>query len=206
MKKWNTLLINFIMLCAGGLFLCGCYTVVLWSSDDDSALVSSNGGSSGNFSSELYYNSNCLSCHSQAELDDRYYDLNHSGITVVHGTSMDPYGWRSPIESVPWWAPDPQLPPPATSVVSATSGNAPPAANPTRRRTEGATRNDRRREDNGIATSSSAPTPPVPPPATSITPAPTPPTPPPATGRTRDSDNNTSNGNQPRTTTPARKD
>ena len=92
----------------------GCYTVlmhpsVLTSTEQEYPAQST---SVGDYTSEISYSQNCLSCHSQTELDDRYFDMQKAGMQYAHGMSIDPYGWRAPSVSVPWWigvyAPIPQ--------------------------------------------------------------------------------------------------
>jgi len=89
----------------GLLAMSGCYTVLM----HPSVLTSSEGestpqaASQGDFSSDISYNQNCLNCHSQAELDDRYYDMERAGMHYAHGMNIDPYGWQRPTTSLPWW-------------------------------------------------------------------------------------------------------
>lgn len=127
----------------GVLAMSGCYTVlmhpsVLTSSERESTPQTS---SQGDFTSDISYNQNCLNCHSQAELDDRYYDMERAGMHYAHGMSIDPYGWQRPATSLPWW--DGVLAPiPATAVSSTQSTN---ESGP-RRRSSGVTRGgDRQR-------------------------------------------------------------
>jgi hypothetical protein len=197
MKTWKSLGIFITAFLTGTAFY-GCYTVVMWPSDSDTSQLSSDSSETGgNYSSDIYYNSDCLSCHSQAELDDRYYDLNHSGITVVHGESIDPYGWRSPIESVPWWVPEAPAPVAAISIAGSSPNSSVPAANNSRRRTDGSARNDGRRPENPSADNNGS-SPSAPAPTSAVSVAPTAPPPPTATGRSRSSDNNQPNTTQPR--------
>lgn len=127
----------------GLLALSGCYTVLM----HPSLLTSSEGestpqaASQGDFTSEISYNQNCLNCHSQAELDDRYYDMGRVGMRYAHGMSIDPYGWQRPATSLPWWdgvfAPIPST--------AASSGTSTTESGP-RRRSSGVTRGgDRQR-------------------------------------------------------------
>lgn len=129
----------------GSLFLTGllaasgCYTVLMY----PSVLTTSEKEytpqeySGGDFTSEISYNQNCLNCHSQAELDDRYYDMGQVGMHFAHGITIDPYGWRRPTTSIPWWdgvlAP---IPPAAFIPTSSTTESGP------RRRSSGVTRGD----------------------------------------------------------------
>ncbi len=127
----------------GLLAIGGCYTVLM----HPSVLTSSEGESTpqaapqGDFTSDISYNQNCLNCHSQAELDDRYYDMERAGMHYAHGMSIDPYGWQRPATSLPWWdgvlAP---MPPTAISSTQSTTESGP------RRRSSGVTRGgDRQR-------------------------------------------------------------
>ena len=117
----------------------GCYTVLM----HPSLLTSSEKEYTpqdylrGDFTSEISYNQNCLNCHSQTELDDRYYDMGRVGMQFAHGMSIDPYGWRRPTTSLPWWngifAP---LPPAVSISAPGTTESGP------RRRPTGSTRGD----------------------------------------------------------------
>lgn len=167
------------LLCGGLLATSGCYTVlmhpsVMTSSEETST---TQGYSHGDFTSDISYTQNCLSCHTQAELDDRYYDMQRAGILYAHGMSIDPYGWRRPATSIPWWdgviAP---VPGSAVSVSPSTSESVP------RRRTSGNTRGDE-----GGRTAAAAP-------ATTPTPAPAAP---PAPAAISDTRTNTSNAAPP---------
>ena len=105
MEKNNILDILAVIVPFGIFSLSGCYTVLMTSSDPgqgDGDLTYAD-PSQGDFSSEISYNQNCLSCHSQAELDDRYYDMQSVGMISAHGMNIDPYGWKTPAASVPWW-------------------------------------------------------------------------------------------------------
>jgi hypothetical protein len=149
-----------------------------------------------NNSSEVSYSDNCLSCHSQAELDDRYYDMQRVGMVTAHGISIDQYGWQAPSTGVPWWYQE-IAPVPPTGVSA--SSSAPVNDAGSRRRTTGSTRggDDRPRSDGSTEASAPAPT-------TTTSSAPPPPIPtavtrdrsttsanPPATERTRTSGNTT---------------
>ncbi len=126
-----------LLFVSGLLIMSGCYTVLM----HPSVLTSSEGESTsqaapqGDFTSEISYNQNCLNCHSQAELDDRYYDMGQVGMHYAHGMSIDPYGWQRPTTSLPWWdgvlAP---IPPTAASSAQSTTEGGP------RRRSSGVTR------------------------------------------------------------------
>jgi hypothetical protein len=59
----------------------------------------------GNFTSDLNYRENCLSCHSEAELNDRAGEMDYAGIHNVHGLAYDPYGWQNPYSQPTWWEP-----------------------------------------------------------------------------------------------------
>ena len=135
---------------SGLLFMSGCYTVlmhpsVLTSSEEESPQATSRG----DFTSDISYNQNCLNCHSQAELDDRYYDMGQAGMHYAHGLNIDPYGWQRPATSLPWWdGVFAQIPSTAASSASPTTESGP------RRRSSGATRGgDRQR----VTTSQSEP-------------------------------------------------
>ena len=106
-------------------------------------------------SSTLNYNQNCFSCHSKAELDDRYIDWKYYGVTTAHnGIAVnpmvwndpyaapvyepDPYGWYNPVPSQPWWLP------PAVIVRTPTAGVSGASSKPeSRPRTDGSTREPR---------------------------------------------------------------
>ncbi|MEW5798160.1 MAG: hypothetical protein AB1728_04050 [Bacteroidota bacterium] len=172
----------------------GCYTVLmspqefLQSRDEHSSTYS-------DASFQLNYNRNCLSCHSRAELDDRYLELKYYGVTSVHNGIIleptawnnpyvspvyepDPYGWYNPVPAQPWWFP------PATSV----SGGEQPktaTANNNRPRTTGSTRDNtgsRERSQSNPAPTQATPSqsgtgttttqPSTPPPATTTAPPP----------------------------------
>jgi len=131
----------------------------------------------------LNYNQRCVSCHTRAELDDRYFDLKYYGVTAVHGIPLDPIAWSgsdyaSPFDEIyfapqpgiiiPWW-----LPPAAT--VSGTGSVLQPVNSGERIRVTGATRDSGRERDAVQAQPQS--TPPVgstavstPPPATTVAP------------------------------------
>lgn len=117
---------KFIIVLAAVLSVGGCYTVLMTPQEflqdrqEDSAIRS-------DASHRLNYNQNCISCHSRAELDDRYLEMKSYGVMTVHNgialepaawnnpymTPMyepDPYGWYTPVPSQPWWIP------PATTV------------------------------------------------------------------------------------------
>ncbi len=85
------------------LLLSGCYTVLMTPSVTEPAADSNEYYSGTASAAELNYGSNCLSCHSSSELDDRYDEMQSLGIHTVHGVVVDPYGWRNPETSIPWW-------------------------------------------------------------------------------------------------------
>ncbi|HLP15823.1 MAG TPA: hypothetical protein VK470_06180 [Bacteroidota bacterium] len=58
---------------------------------------------------DLNYSNDCLTCHSQAELNDRAFDMDRAGLISVHGGAYDPYGWQSPYTQPPWWDPYPTI-------------------------------------------------------------------------------------------------
>jgi len=116
-----------LYLCAIGIFsLSGCYTVLMHpsvltkSEDGDGSTQNTQGDYT---ASDISYNQNCLSCHSQAELDDRYYDMQSVGMVTAHGLDVDPYGWRNPSAGVPWWY-DATAPVPSTAVSKTSSSSA----------------------------------------------------------------------------------
>jgi hypothetical protein len=123
--------------------LSGCYTILMnpgtQSTPQPVAQVAA-----GN-ESEIAYTDNCLSCHSQTELDDRYSDVRLVGMKTVHGFRIDPYGWSSPRESLPWWTPSraPVYIAPATAIKSTPGTQAPAgqsADDNSRRRASGSSR------------------------------------------------------------------
>jgi len=159
------------------IFVAGCYTVLM----SPSGTVASDGRSGDqeyahNNSSEISYSDNCLSCHSQAELDDRYYDMQKVGMVTAHGMNIDRYGWQSPSSVVPWWYGD-IAPVPPTAVSSSTP--APASDGGVRKRPVGATRGGDDGASAGSGTEASAP---VPAATTTTSSAPPPPT---AVGRDR---------------------
>lgn len=105
MKTDGVMKIFGVLITFAAIAISGCYTVLM----HPSVLTSSEKEytpqepSRGDFTSEISYSQNCLSCHSQAELDDRYFDMNQAGIHYAHGMSIDPYGWQRPTTSLPWW-------------------------------------------------------------------------------------------------------
>ena len=185
---------RFLLLCVA-FAIGGCYTVLmhpsmLTTSEEEYPAQST---SVGDYTSDISYNQNCLSCHSQAELDDRYFDMQKVGMQYAHGMSIDPYGWRAPSVSVPWWigvyAPIPQ------SAV----GGVPPSGSdkgPRRRDTGTSRGSDRSRPNDNTSAST---------PATTTTTTATAPNPTAGTGTT--SGTNTSTGStsteRARATTPA---
>lgn len=64
-------------------------------------------------STALNFQQSCVSCHSRAELDDRYLDLRYYGVTTVHGIALDPVAWSGPDYYSPYdeiyYAPRPEL-------------------------------------------------------------------------------------------------
>ncbi|MDE3058214.1 MAG: hypothetical protein KGJ59_09695 [Bacteroidota bacterium] len=105
------------------LSLSGCYTVLMTPSAFESGSDSNDEYAAGSASAaELNYGSNCLSCHSQSELDDRYDEMQSLGIHTVHGMVVDPYGWRNPSTSIPWWYNVYAPPPVGASSASQPSG------------------------------------------------------------------------------------
>ncbi len=155
MKKNLILNILGVVVPFGIFSLSGCYTVLMTSSDSTPSEgdLTYSDPSQGDFSSEISYSQNCLSCHSQAELDDRYYDMQSVGMISAHGMNIDPYGWKTPAASVPWWyeviAPVPSTAVYTTSPSSGTQGGP-------RIRTTGSTRGS---EGTRGATDASTPVP-----------------------------------------------
>lgn len=139
MKKDRILNILAFIIPFGIFSLSGCYTVLMTSSDsaEGEGDLTSSDPSQGDYSSEISYNQNCLSCHSQAELDDRYYDMQSVGMVSAHGMNIDPYGWKTPAASVPWWY-EVIAPVPSTAVSSATPASGTQSG--PRTRTTGSTR------------------------------------------------------------------
>lgn len=126
-----------LLFVSGLLIMSGCYTVlmhpsVLTLSEEETTPQAT---SQGDFTSEISYNQNCLNCHSQAELDDRYYDMGQAGMHYAHGMSIDPYGWQRPATSLPWW--DGVLVPIPTTAASSTPST---TESGPRRRSSGVTR------------------------------------------------------------------
>lgn len=170
----------------------GCYTKLMPFRDAvASRKASVSHAQGGNFTSDLNYRDNCLSCHSEAELNDRAQDMDYAGIHNVHGLTYDPYGWQNPYSQPTWWAPEPPVfigvggGTPAQPVliknpVITTTPASP--SNAARRRETGTTRGDNGRTRDPIPAASTTPT------STTTTtsagtstPAPTVTTPPPAT-------------------------
>lgn len=104
----------------------------------------------------LNYNQRCVTCHTTAELDDRYIDMELQRDMTAHGRRIDPTMWRGmedvpyaedvyfprPVEffpPVPWWIP------PAAVMVG--SGGTAPATATDRPRTTGTTRETTRERD-----------------------------------------------------------
>ena len=109
-------------------------------------------------SSTIHYSSNCISCHSRQELNDRYYDMQAYGITTAHGFVLDPEMWAASNNPVydptyypdgpgpgisPWWLPPPVI---VTTPVKTNT----PTQNGTSIRTEGPTR-DTPTDRSGVA-------------------------------------------------------
>lgn len=151
----------------------GCYTKLMPFKDAVAvrkASVAQN-RSGGNFTSDLNYRDNCLSCHSEAELADRAGDMDYAGIHTVHDLPYDPYGWQNPYTQPPWWQPEPiiligggPMGQPVIMTNPSGTGSAPATtlspSNANRRRETGSTRtSERTRDANPTATSTPAPTP-----------------------------------------------
>ncbi len=163
----------------------------------------------------LNFQQSCVSCHSRAELDDRYIDQQYYGVMSVHGTRLDPTFWSgseyySPYDEVyfaprpdlitPWWLP-PAVTVQGSGATQGQSGGRVRVTGPTR--------------DNGTGREPVQASPVVSPASgvtNAATPAPAVTTTPsnaasPATGteRTR-SDSGTTTGNRTRTDSPTRDD
>jgi len=82
----------------------GCYTILMHPGMETEDLTAS-AGSGATYTTEINYNADCTSCHSAAELADRSYDASRYDLQSVHGIAVDPYGWKSPKHSRPWWNP-----------------------------------------------------------------------------------------------------
>jgi len=89
----------------------GCYTKLMPFRDAVAVRKASVAQSekAGNFTSNIDYRDNCLSCHSEAELNDRAAEMDYAGIYTVHGVTYDPYGWQNPYSQPPWWDPTPAI-------------------------------------------------------------------------------------------------
>ncbi len=158
----NRMLIRASILATAGaavLTLGGCYTVLLTTggigtaSSGDEETYSSAGGP------DIQYSSDCRSCHSDAELADRAYDVRMADLQVVHGVAIDPYGWDYHYRPQPWWVP--AVVPAgsaAASTPSVTTGTA------FRTRSDGDSRG--RTVDAVVPTPNQSSTPPAPPAAT----------------------------------------
>jgi hypothetical protein len=112
----------------------GCYTVLM----DPLMLTSSEDGNSvpTSIQGDYTYTSDTAYNYSQAELDERYYDIQNAGLNTAPGTSFDPYGWLVPSTSLPWWYEAVAAVPP--TAVAAPSSSA--AESRQHRRTTGSTR------------------------------------------------------------------
>ena len=112
----------------------GCYTVLM----DPLMLTSSEDGNSvpTSIQGDYTYTSDTAYNYSQAELDERYYDIQNAGLNTAPGTSFDPYGWLVPSTSLPWW--DEVIAPIPPTAVAAPSSSA--AESRQHRRTTGSTR------------------------------------------------------------------
>jgi hypothetical protein len=174
--------------------LAGCYTKLMPFKDavrTRQASVSQN--HPGNFTTDLNYRENCLSCHSEAELNDRAADMDYAGIHSVHGATYDPYGWQNPYTQPPWWEPNMPILIIGTSngpvvstqkPVTGTKTTAPPSNAASRRRETGSTRGTDRTREATTATSTPAPTTTTTPAAPTTTTGPTVSTPAPQTTQT----------------------
>lgn len=116
--------------------------------------VTESGALTADATTPLNYNRDCLSCHSKYELEDRYQELVSNGLMTVHGYALDrslwdspyaieyytpdPYGWRRPVYSNPWWIPP-------AAAISSTSSSA--TSTSERSRTTGNTRDGNTRSD-----------------------------------------------------------
>lgn len=123
-----------------------------------------------NSSSDISYTSNCLSCHSKMELDDRYFDMKAYGVTTAHGYVIDPSMWNNPYADVyeppyfpggpvapmpPWW-----LPPPVIVI----GGGQPVQEQPKKKRADNPSRGNNKSEEREqpVPTYTTPPTPPAP--------------------------------------------
>lgn len=196
----------------------GCYTQLLTPQQYVKYRTQSKSEShpqSGDAGTSLNYSRDCLSCHSKYELEDRYQELSASGLITVHGYTLerslwdspyaieyytpDPYGWRRPVFSEPWWIP------PAAAIGASSSSQ----ASKDRTRTGGNTRDENSRENRSeplpayvpsaapAGGSTSAPSNPTPA-ASAVSSAPASP-PPPASSETR-TRSSSSDDSSPRTT------
>ena len=151
MKSFSKILLAGI---ASAFALTGCYTQIMTPQEFvDTRREKSSVHSDA--SSALNYNQNCYSCHSKAELDDRYIDWKYYGVTTAHNGIVvnpmvwndpyaapvyepDPYGWYNPAPSQPWWLP------PAVIVRTSPAGSSGVSSKPeSRPRTDGSTRDPR---------------------------------------------------------------
>lgn len=198
--KTHTIIFGIVV--SAALFFGGCYTVLM-TPQEFTQLRRESVAVKPDASYSLNYNQSCLSCHSRAELDERYVEWKYYGVTTAHNGIIldptawntpyasplyepDPYGWYNPVPSQPWWVP------PATSVVGG-GQSATNAGTENRVRETGSTRDDRKTRERPHTnttptqaspsqpvggTTSSAPT--NPPPATSVSTTPSTQTPQPA--------------------------
>ena len=180
MKTGDINIRTVLWLCGLLLFMSGCYTVLMTPGSTGRDDYASGGVvSESDEPSELNYSDNCLSCHSQTELDDRSYDMQKVGMVSVHGITLDQSGWQSPSSASPWWgAPVPPAPPAAASISAPTSS----PNKPEKKRPTGDSRGSEATPASDPGTQASSPAPA----ASSVPAAPTPP-PAAAVGRDRSS-------------------
>jgi hypothetical protein len=109
--------------------LSGCYTILMNPGTETQDLIAS-AGSGSTYAPEINYSAECTSCHSAAELADRSYDASRYDLRIVHGIAVDPYGWKSPTHSRPWWNSSPQSPIQTGSGTVTTTSSQPPRPRP----------------------------------------------------------------------------
>ncbi len=147
-----------VLLTAGAALLAlgGCYTVLLTSGTSGTTASGETSYSSAG-GPDIQYTSDCRSCHSDAELADRAYDVSMAGLHVVHGMAVDPYGWNYHYRPQPWWVPA------VVQTGSAVANNTPAVTTgtATRTRTEGDSRGGT--VNAVVPTSNQTATPPAPP-------------------------------------------
>lgn len=192
----------------------GCYTQLMTPQEFTQVRRQALTSAHSDQSLSLNYQQSCVTCHTRAELDDRYIDQQYYGVMSVHGIRLDPVVWSgsefySPYDEIyfgprsdritPWWLP-PAVTVQGSGATDVQSGGRIRVTGPTR--------------DNSTGRERVQASPSVPPPATSGSNAATPPpavttapsnTTQPATGTDRSrSDSGSSTGNRTRTDGPTR--